>query len=100
MLKEGRPGLTVEQKIDMWRRWKAGQSIAEICEALKRNSSPIWVQLANRGGIAPSGRRREVVLKMNEREEISRGLSAGESLRSIARGLGRAPSTVSREVAR
>jgi hypothetical protein len=41
MLKEGRPGLTEEQKVDMWRRWKAGYSIREICLALKRNSSPL-----------------------------------------------------------
>jgi IS30 family transposase len=100
MLKEGRPGLTEGQKADMWRRWKAGYSIREICQALKRNSSPVYQQLAIRGGIAPSGRIRAVVLKMLEREEISRGLSSGESFRSIARRLGRAPSTVSREVAR
>jgi transposase, IS30 family len=100
MLKEGRPGLTEEQKADMWRRWKAGYSIRDICEALKRNSSPVYQQLAIRGGIAPPGRIRTVVLKMAEREEISRGLGSGESLRSIARRLVRAPSTVSREVAR
>jgi IS30 family transposase len=100
MLKEGRPGLTDEQKADMWRRWKAGFSIREICQALKRNSSPVYQQLSIRGGIAPPGRIRTVVLKMAEREEISRGLGSGESLRSIARRLGRAPSTVSREVAR
>jgi IS30 family transposase len=100
MLKEGRPGLTEEQKADMWRRWKAGYSIREICQALKRNSSPVHQQLAIRGGIAPCGRIRAVVLKIAEREEISRGLGSGESLRSIARRLGRAPSTVSREVAR
>jgi IS30 family transposase len=100
MIKEGRPGLTEEQKADMWRRWKAGYSIREICQLFKRNSSPVYVQLANRGGIAPPGRVRAVVLKMTEREEISRGLGSGESLRSIAGRLARAPSTVSREVAR
>jgi IS30 family transposase len=100
MLKEGRPGLTEEQKADMWRRWKAGYSIREICQALKRNSSPVYQQLAIRGGISPPGRIRAVVLKMAEREEISRGLGSGESIRSIARRLARAPSTVSREVAR
>src|ERR1700681_4261708 len=100
MLKEGRPGLTEEQKADMWRRWKAGYSIREICQALKRNSSPVHAQLAIRGGIAPSGRIRAVALKMAEREEISRGLGSSESVRSIARRLSRAPSTVSREIAR
>src|SRR6202451_2958214 len=100
MIKDGRPGLAEEQKADMWRRWKAGYSIREICEALKRNSSPVYQQLAIRGGIAPSGRIRAVVLKMAEREEISRGLGSGESVRSIAGRLARAPSTVSREIAR
>jgi len=100
MIKDGRPGLTEEQKADMWRRWKAGDSIREICEALKRSSSPVYQQLAIRGGIAPSGRIRAAVLKMAEREEISRGLGSGESVRSIARRLARAPSTVSREIAR
>ena len=100
MLKEGRPGLTEEQKADMWRKWKAGYSIRELCQVLKRDSSAVHAQLAKRGGIAPAGRIRAVVLKMPEREEISRGLSSGESVRSIAKRLGRAPSTVSREVAR
>jgi IS30 family transposase len=100
MIKDGRPGLAEDQKADMWRRWKAGYSIREICEALKRSSSPVYQQLAIRGGIAPSGRVRAVVLKMAEREEISRGLVSGESIRSIARRLARSPSTVSREVAR
>ncbi len=90
MLKEGRPGLTEEQKADMWRRWKAGYSIREICQALNRNSSPVYQQLAIRGGIAPPGHIRAVVLKMAEREEISRGLGSGESVRSIARRLARA----------
>ena len=100
MLKEGRPGLTEEQKADMWRKWKAGYSFRELCQVLKRDSSAVHAQLAKRGGIAPAGRIRAVVLKMPEREEISRGLSSGESVRSIAKRLGRAPSTVSREVAR
>jgi IS30 family transposase len=84
----------------MWRKWKAGYSIRELCQVLKRDSSAVHAQLAKRGGIAPAGRIRAVVLKMPEREEISRGLSSGESVRSIAKRLGRAPSTVSREVAR
>jgi hypothetical protein len=64
MVKEGRPGLTEEQKAKMWRRWKARYSIREICQALKRNSSPVHQQLSIRGGIAPPGRIRAVVLKM------------------------------------
>ena len=101
MLKEGRPGLTDAQKADMWCRWKAGYSIREICRVLKRTPTAVRVRLAEHGGIAPQMRRRSAgVLTFAEREEISRGLSCGGSLRSIARRLGRAPSTVSREVAR
>ena len=68
---------------------------------LKRTPTAVRVRLAEHGGIAPQMRRRSaLVLTFAEREEISRGLSCGGSLRSIARRLGRAPSTVSREVAR
>jgi IS30 family transposase len=101
MLKEGRPGLTDEQKVDMWHRWKAGYSIREICQVLKHAPSGVRVHLRQHGGIAPPIRRRSAVaLTLAEREEISRGLCCGRSLRSIARRLERAPSTISREVAR
>ena len=101
MLKEGRPGLTDVEKAELWRRWKAGQSIREIGEALQRCRSGVEWHLTQSGGLAPRLRRRSVIaLTFAEREEVSRGLCAGGSLRSIARGLGRAPSTVSREVAR
>lgn len=100
-MKVGRPGLSDAQKADMWRQWKAGYSIREISAVLHRSPSAVGVQLAECGGIAPRIRKRgAVALSMAEREEISRGLSCGRSLRSIARQLGRAPSTVSREVAR
>ena len=101
MLKEGRPGLTDAQKAELWRRWKAGQSMLEICDALQRCKSAVQYQLNLSGGLMPRVRRRAAIaLTFAEREEISRGLCAGGSLRSIARGLDRAPSTVSREVAR
>jgi IS30 family transposase len=101
MLKEGRPGLTDAQKAEMWQRWKAGQSTDEICHALGRKWSSVLEQLALSGGLQPRVRRRAArALTVAEREEVSRGLCAGRSLRCIARGLGRAPSTVSREVAR
>jgi hypothetical protein len=67
MLKEGRPGLTEEQKADRWRRWKAGYSIRDICDPLTRNSSPVHAQLAIRGGIAPSGRILAIAFKIAER---------------------------------
>jgi IS30 family transposase len=101
MLKEGRPGLTDTQKVEMWQRWKAGQSTDEICDALRRSWASVLEQLSLSGGLQPRVRRRAArALTFAEREEVSRGLCAGRSLRCIARGLGRAPSTVSREVAR
>lgn len=101
MFKNGRPGLTAEQAGLMWRMWKSGYFVRELCEALGRSPGAVHRQLSLCGGIAPSPRkRRSVALTTAEREEISRGLSCGETLRSMARRLGRAPSTISREVAR
>ena len=101
MLKEGRPGLTDSQKAELWQRWKAGQSMEEICDALRRCRGAIRWQLAQSGGLLPRVRRRAAMaLTFAEREEVSRGLCAGRSLRCIAGCLGRAPSTVSREVSR
>src|SRR6516165_2144079 len=101
MLKEGRPGLTEAQKVDMWRLWKAGHTQDEIAASLASSQTAISSQLIARGGFAAVVRRRaSIALNMAEREEISRGLCAGHSIRSIARGLGRAASTISREVRR
>ena len=93
---------TPQQKAELWERWKSGQCIAAIARTLgRRNKSGVYRVLALNGGIAPTPRRRAAVaLRLEEREEISRGLAAGQSLRQIACGLGRAPSTVSREVRR
>lgn len=100
MLKEGRPGLTDAQKSELWQRWKAGHSVEEICDSLRRSRMAVHRQLLQTGGLEPRIRKRgPKALTMAEREEVSRGLCAGGSLRSIARRLGRAPSTVSREVA-
>jgi len=101
MAHPGRPGLSYEQRRELWRRWKAGESLSEIGRALGRQASNVYAVLAPSGGYRPARRRRsQRVLSLAEREEISRGLAAGRSLREVARGLGRAPSTVSREVAR
>src|SRR5437763_1714020 len=93
---------TPRQKAELWERWKSGQCIAAIARTLgRRNKSGVYRILALNGGIMPTPRRRAVLaLRLDEREEISRGLAAGQSLRQIARGLGRAPSTVSREIRR
>ena len=93
--------LSTEQRIDMWRRWKAGESLHEIGRAFGKNHGSIRFLLMQRGGIAPAARRRSPrTLTVAEREDISRGIASGSSIREIARGLQRAVSTVSREVAR
>lgn len=89
------------QRADMWGRWKAGQSLHAIGRALGKDHVVIRVLLARHGGIAPAARRRsQRVLTLAEREDISRGIVSGCSLRVIAQRLSRAPSTISREVAR
>jgi IS30 family transposase len=93
-------GWSAAERVDLWRRYKAGESIRSIGLALGCEGTSIWTQLKPFGGIAPQRRRSARVLSLAEREEISRGLAADVSIRSIAKGLGRAPSTVSREVRR
>ena len=94
-------GLSAEQKAELWKRWKAGQSLQAIGRALGKDHVVIHFVLARHGGIAPSARRRSPrALTLAERENISRGIASGGSLRSIAQGLRRPPSTISREVAR
>ena len=93
--------LSEQQRNDMWRRWKAGQSLHEIGRACGKAHGVIQFMLAQHGGIAPATRHRSLrTLTVAEREEISRGIASGGSIREIAKGLKRAVSTVSREVAR
>jgi IS30 family transposase len=101
-MKQGkRFGLSAEQKSDVWRRWKAGQTLHEIGRAFGKDHNSIRGVVARHGGIAPAVRRRALLaLTLREREEISRGLASGSSFREIAQCLERAVSTVSREVAR
>lgn len=97
----GRPGLSDAQKRELWRCWKAGYSLSEIGQALGKHAGSIHGIVAAKGGIAPRPRsRRHGELGPAEREEISRDLAAGGSIRSISRRLGRAASTISREVRR
>lgn len=100
----GRPGpagLSSAERTDMWCRWKAGYRMREIARALRCDHGSIRNLLAQRGGIGPSIRRRaKRALTLTEREDISRGIAANESARSIAARIGRAPSTVSREITR
>jgi len=97
----GTRGLSADQRGELWVRWKAGQSLSDIGRALGKHAASIFGVVASRGGIAPPVRRRSrLALTDSEREEISRGVAAGFSIRCMAAGLGRAPSTVSRELAR
>jgi len=101
MAQRGRPGLSPEQKRELWSRWKAGESLSEIGRALGKQPGSIHGVVAANGGYVPAVRRRSPrMLTISEREEISRGLAEGASLRRIAGRLHRAPSSISREVAR
>jgi IS30 family transposase len=85
----------------MWNRWQKGDSLHKIADLFNRNHSSIAGILSRTGGIRPPQRKRSrLALTMSEREEISRSLVAGSSIRSIARTLGRSASTVSRELKR
>jgi IS30 family transposase len=89
------------QRRELWERWKAGEPLLEIARALSRPPMSVYGVLRRSGGIAPMVRRRsDRALSLKEREEISRAVAAGHSLRSVARALHRAPSTISREVRR
>jgi IS30 family transposase len=97
-----RTWFSARQKAELWERWKSGQCVADIARALgRRNKSGVYRVLAHDVGIAPLARRRAAgALRLEEREEISRGIAAGRPIRRIARDLGRSPSTVSREIRR
>jgi IS30 family transposase len=93
--------VSAAQRADIWRRWKAGESLHEIGRARGRKHTSIHLLLSHHGGIVPAVRQRSPrTLTLTEREDISRGIASGSSIREIAAGLRRAASTVSREVAR
>ena len=90
---------TETDKALMWDRWQKGESLQTIAQLFNRNHSAIAKVLSRTGGIKPPNRHRsEFALSLSEREEISRGIVAGHSIRLIAVMLGRSPSTVSREI--
>lgn len=89
------------QKAVMWERWKKGDSLHQIAQLFHRNHSAIQGILVRTGGIRPAQRHRSpLALTLAEREEISRSLATGLSIRAIAEVLKRAPSTISREINR
>ena len=101
MAQIGRPGLSAKTKDELWTRFRAGESFTAIGRALGKPVGSIYGVVRRQGGIAPPARRRAPgVLRSEEREAISRGLSAGASVRELARSLGRAASTISREITR
>ncbi|MBN3815832.1 IS30 family transposase [Paraburkholderia sp. Se-20369] len=92
---------TAPQKALMWERWRTGESLQQIAQLFDRNHSSVQRILAETGGIQPKQRHRSrLALTLAEREEISRSVIAGDSIRAIANQLGRAPSTISRELKR
>ena len=96
-----RRGFSAAEKTELWDRWQRGESLRSIGRAFGKPSSSIYFQLAPHGGIRPAPRRRSrLALTLSEREEISRGIVARQSIRSMASLLGRPASTVCREVRR
>ncbi len=101
MARRPRLNYTAELKAEIWDQYQRGLSLNEIGRSINRHSSSIYGLLAPTGGIRPVVRRRsEHALTLAEREEVSRGLVLGLSVRTIAAGLDRAPSTISREINR
>jgi len=89
------------QKAMMWDRWRRGETLHDIARLFDRHHGSVRGILAQTGGIRPPQRvRSSRVLSLSERDEISRGVIAGRSMRSIAASLGRAPSSISREIRR
>jgi len=101
MRKHHRVGFTAAQSAELWDRWRKGESLSAIGREFGKPSSSIFGHIQPTGGISPLPRRRSRwALTLTEREEISRGLVAGQSIRSIAVGLSRSASTISREIRR
>ena len=101
MKKRPRIYYSARQRALIWERWRKGETLHQIARLFDRYQSSIQRIVAESGGIRPAERRRSrSALTLIEREEISRGVVAGKSMRAIAARLGRAPSTISREIRR
>jgi IS30 family transposase len=100
-LRRKRRFYTAAESAEIWDRLRRGEGLKSIGRVFGKTSSSIFAHIRPTGGIRPPPRRRSrLALTLAEREEISRGLVHGHSLRRIACSLGRAPSTVGREIAR
>ena len=96
-----RRGYLLRERRELWERWRRGESVSEIARVLDRTKGTVGRTIRERGGIPPRERRRSrLALTVREREEILRGVAAGESARAIAGRLGRSPSTITRELNR
>lgn len=101
MQEKHRGALSTSEHKELWHRWRTGETIAQIARSLKRDPTSVGRAVAARGGIPPAPRTRSPrCLTLQDRELISRELASGSSIRRIAATVGRAPSTISREVAR
>jgi hypothetical protein len=94
-------GLSAVEQDEVWQRWRRGESLRLIARRLGKRGPSVPALVLQTGRVqCPPPRRAAPALMLAEQEEISRGLAAGDSRRVIAQRLGRAPSTVSREVTR
>lgn len=101
MNRRSRVYFTAKQRAEIWDRWQRGESMSSIGRLFERGSSSIYPVLSRTGGIRPPQRKRSrLALTLSEREEISRGIAANDSVRLIAWQLSRSASTISREINR
>ncbi len=92
--------LTCAERLELQLRVRAGETHEVAATALGCSAKSVQRLLVKTGGVKPRSTPQSALrLSLPEREEISRGLLAGDSCRVIARRLGRSPSTVSRDVA-
>jgi IS30 family transposase len=100
-MKRAYRAVSTAERQELWSRWRRGESLALISRALERDDHTVRAVVLRTGGFSPRPRKRSPLrLSAHEREEVSRGLSTGMSIRAIAAELGRPPSTISREVRR
>jgi IS30 family transposase len=93
--------MTHERKARIWQLWRQGSPMSEVARDIKKPPATVYSYLLYHGGIQPRQHtRRESSLSFEEREAISRGLACAQSIRGIAKQLGRSPSTISREISR
>jgi len=96
-----RINFTPQEREDLWDRWRSGESLSTIGKALQRHAATIYSVILQTGGFSPCIQKRSIRhLSLSEREEISRGICQGLSIRNIAKQLDRSPSTISREIKR